>query len=41
VLGAINVAIPVPRFNEAAQTKCEHAQSHAVGGLRRLLVRRR
>jgi DNA-binding IclR family transcriptional regulator len=41
VLGAINVAIPVPRFNEAAQTKCEHALSHAVGGLRRLLVPRR
>jgi DNA-binding IclR family transcriptional regulator len=41
VLGAINVAVPAARFNEAVQTKCEHALSHAVEGLRRLLVPRR
>jgi len=41
VLGAINVAIPAPRFTEAAQTKCEHALGRAAEGLQRLLVPRR
>jgi DNA-binding IclR family transcriptional regulator len=41
VLGALNVAIPAARFNEAAQAKCEHALRRAAEGLRRLLVPRR
>jgi DNA-binding IclR family transcriptional regulator len=40
VLGAINVAIPAPRFNKAAQAKCEDALGHAAEGLRRLLTPR-
>jgi len=41
ILGALNVALPAPRFNEAAQAKCEHALHRATEGLRRLLVPRR
>lgn len=41
VLGAINVAIPAARFDEAVQAKCERALRHAAEGLRRHLVPRR
>jgi DNA-binding IclR family transcriptional regulator len=39
VLGALNVAIPAPRFDKSNQAKCEQALRRAAHGLRQLIVR--